>query len=103
MAKRVAPSRHQADNPAGNFMSAACNDWPDVRRFHVGTDHSESTPDAGYTTACASPLAKTIDQFPCFLGESIYDGLEIVVDISVSGFYEIFDETNYFFQFVAFD
>lgn len=29
--------------------------------------------------------------------------LEIVVDIGVSGFYEVFDEANYFFQFVAFD
>mgnify|MGYP007060372383 CR=1 FL=1 len=43
MAKRVAPSRNDADNPAGNFMSAAGNDWHCVRRFHVGTDHSQST------------------------------------------------------------
>ena len=54
MSNRVAPSRHQADNPAGNFTSAACTDWHDVRRFHVGTDHCASTSDAGYTTACAS-------------------------------------------------
>lgn len=67
MAKRVAPSRHQADNSAGNFTSAACNDWPDVRRFHVGTDHSESTPDAGYTTACASSAILSIN-FLAFRG-----------------------------------
>jgi len=54
MAKRVAPSRNDADNPAGSFMLAACNDWHYVRRFHVGTGHSEPTIDAGYTTACAS-------------------------------------------------
>jgi hypothetical protein len=29
--------------------------------------------------------------------------LEIVVDIGVSGFHEIFDEANYFFQFVSLD
>ena len=73
MAKRVAPSRHQADNSAGNFTSAACNDWPDVRRFHVGTDHSESTPDAGYTTACASSAILSIN-FLAFRG-SPYTGL----------------------------
>ena len=54
MTNRVAPSRHHADNPAGSFMSAVSNDWHDVRRFHVGTGHSAPTPDAGYTTACAT-------------------------------------------------
>lgn len=55
-------------------MLAACTDWHRVRRFHVGTDHNESTSDTGYTTACA-PSVISIDQFPCFLGESIYAGL----------------------------
>jgi len=54
MAKRVAPSRNDADNSAGSFMLAACNDWHCVRRFHVGTGQREPTYDAGYTTACAS-------------------------------------------------
>ncbi len=50
-----------------SFTSAACNDWPDVRRFHVGTDHCESTPDAGYTTACASSAILSIN-FLAFRG-----------------------------------
>lgn len=54
MAKRVAPSRNDADNSAGSLTLAACNDWHCVRRFHVGTGHTEPTYDAGYTTACAS-------------------------------------------------
>lgn len=29
--------------------------------------------------------------------------LEIVVDIGVSRFYEVFDEANYFFQFISLD
>lgn len=29
--------------------------------------------------------------------------LEIVVDIDVSSLYEIFDEANYFFQFISLD
>src|SRR5215471_3822103 len=52
MATRVAPTPTDADNPAGSFTLAACNDWRfGVRRFHVGTGHYESTHDAGYTTA----------------------------------------------------
>jgi hypothetical protein len=47
------------NNPAGSFTPAACNDWHDVLRFHVGTDHYESTRDAGYTTARASVQPKT--------------------------------------------
>src|SRR5215467_7391412 len=52
MATRVAPTPPDADNPAGSFTLAACNDWRfGVRRFHVGTGHYEPTHDAGYTTA----------------------------------------------------
>src|SRR5215831_18587075 len=52
MATRVVPTPTDADNPAGSFTLAACNDWRfGVRRFHVGTGHYESTHDAGYTTA----------------------------------------------------
>lgn len=74
MANRVAPSRHHADNPAGSFMPAACNDWHDVRRFHVGTGHSAPTPDAGYTTACATQKPN-LSLSLGFWGESIYEGL----------------------------
>src|SRR5262249_10269461 len=52
MATRVAPTPPDADNPAGSFTLAACNDWRfGVRRFHVGTGHHQPTHDAGYTTA----------------------------------------------------
>lgn len=68
--------------PVGNNAPAACNDWHDVRRFHVGTGHSESTLDAGYLGPAPTGYdcmrflpAKPIDQFPCFLGEPIYEGL----------------------------
>jgi hypothetical protein len=53
MAKRVALSCHDQrkspwDNPSGSFMPAACNNWHDVRRFPIGTGHTEPTYDAGY-------------------------------------------------------
>src|SRR5438105_10338348 len=52
MANRVVPTPLDADNSAGSFTLAACNDWrSDVRRFHVGTGQHEPTSDAGYTTA----------------------------------------------------
>ena len=81
MANRVAPTRIDAVNSAGNFTSAACSDWRAVGRFHVGTGHREPTIDAGYVCPLVGydcmrfPTAKSIDQFPCFLGESIYVGL----------------------------
>jgi hypothetical protein len=78
MAQRVAPSRHQADNPSGSTVAfdtpAARNDWHDVRRFHVGTDHYESTQDAGYTTARASVLSKTKINFFAFWGSPYTTG-----------------------------
>lgn len=40
-------------------MPAACNDWHGVCRFHVGTHHHASTPDAGYTTAGVSLSPET--------------------------------------------
>lgn len=55
MAFEVAPTRIDADNPAGS-KAAACNDWRTVGRFHVGTGHTVPTIDAGYTTACVSSL-----------------------------------------------
>lgn len=78
MAQRVAPSRHQADNPSGSTVEfdtpAACNDWHDVRRFHVGTDHYESTRDAGYTTARASVLSKAKINLFAFWGSPYMRG-----------------------------
>ena len=74
MASRVAPSRHQADNPAGSRTLAACTDWPDVRRFHVGTDHCESTTDAGYTTARASYPPELSINFLAFRGSPYTQG-----------------------------
>ena len=55
MAKRVAPLRNDADNTAGSFMLAACNDWHCGRRSDVGTGQRDLTYDAGYTTACVYP------------------------------------------------
>lgn len=47
MANRVAPPRIDALNSAGS-LRAALTDWRTVRRFHVGTGHTELTTDAGY-------------------------------------------------------
>ena len=68
MANRVAPTRIDADNTDGSFMRAACTDWRSVGRFHVGTDHNESTPDAGYTTACISLWPELSINFLAFWG-----------------------------------
>ena len=52
MATWVVPTPLDADNSAGSFTLAACNDWrTGVRRFHVGTGHDKLTYDAGYTSA----------------------------------------------------
>ena len=80
MATRVAPTSLDADNSAGSRTRAVCTDWRSkVRRFHVGTGLHEPTSDAGYTTA-GSPLLPqlSINLFLC-VGESIYEGLGIVV------------------------
>ena len=76
MATRVVPTSLDADNSAGSFTLAACNDWrSEVRRFHVGTGHHEPTSDAGYTTA-GSPYLPQLSISPLPLrGESIYAGL----------------------------
>jgi hypothetical protein len=59
MAPRVTPAPIDADNSSGNFTSAACSDWrTGVRRFHVGTGHTEPTHDAGYTTAGLPQMPK---------------------------------------------
>ena len=68
MAKRVAPTRIDADNSAGSITPAACTDWRTVGRFHVGMGQREPSIDAGYTTACAFQLAKAIDHFFVFWG-----------------------------------
>ncbi len=67
MANRVTPTALDADNPAGSFTLAACNDWRSaVRRFHVGTGHHEPTSDAGYTTAGSPYLPQlSINLFLC--------------------------------------
>lgn len=58
----MAPTRVDADNSAGSFKLAACNDWHRVSRFHVGTGHIDPTSDAGYTTACVSLCSIPIGQ-----------------------------------------
>ena len=74
-AQRVAPSRHQADNPAGSIMPAACSDWHDVRRFHVGTDHNAHTR-CRICDCTRFRFVKSKNQSLCFFGESIYEGLD---------------------------
>jgi len=72
MANWVVPTSLDADNSAGSFTLAACNDWRSgVRRFHVGTGHHELTSDAGYDCRLTL-LATTIDQPLPLRGESIY-------------------------------
>ena len=71
MANRVTSAPLDADNSSSSFTPAACNDWrTGVRRFHVGTGHTEPTSDAGYTTAGSPLLPKPISLF--LLGGSPY-------------------------------
>ena len=76
MANRVHPTPINADNSSGS-SPAACNDWrmgdADSMSARITT---ESTLDAGYTTAGASPKAKNVGQFLAFVGEFIYDLLD---------------------------
>ncbi len=69
------PTPIDADNSAGSFTPAARNDWRSVRRFHVGTGHTEPTSDAGYTTAGSPFLAASTDPSLACWAESIYSGL----------------------------
>ena len=70
MANRVVPTPTDADNSYGSFTPAARSVWRSVRRFHVGTGHTEPTLDAGYTTAGSPLLPKPISLF--LLGGSPY-------------------------------
>jgi hypothetical protein len=76
MANRVVPAALDADNSAGSFSLAACNDWRStVRRFHVGTGLLEPTSDAEYTTAGSPYLPQlSINLFLC--GGSPYTWLD---------------------------
>jgi len=58
MANRVHPTLTDADNPSGS-LPAARSDWriSDADSMSARTT-AESTTDAGYTTAGASPTAK---------------------------------------------
>jgi hypothetical protein len=61
MANRVHPTPIDADNSSGSMnesSAAACSDWRfgDADSMSARTT-TESTPDAGYTTAGASPTA----------------------------------------------
>ncbi len=73
MANRVPPTLHYADNSSGS-LPAACNVWrrSDADSMSARTT-TESTTDAGYTTAGASLTANTIGQFLALDGESIYE------------------------------
>ena len=73
MANRVAPSRIDAVNSAGS-LRVALSDWRTVRRFHVGTGHTEPTIDAGYTTACASDSPDLSISFLAFRGSPYTPG-----------------------------
>ncbi len=73
MAKRIAPTRIDADNSSGS-LPAACTDWRTVSRFHVGTGHREPTPDAGHTTACAFQLPNLSFSFLDFRGSPYMKG-----------------------------
>ena len=83
MANRVVPTPPDADNPAGSFTLAACNDWRvGVRRFHVGTGHLEPTHDAGYTTA-GSLVLPQLSINPLLPGGSPYTRLGgIAIDLT---------------------
>ena len=87
MAKRIAPTRIDADNSAGSSTLAACNDWRTVSRFHVGTGHREPTPDAGYTTACAFQPPELSISFLDFWGSPYTQvlGFRIAHEITESG------------------
>jgi hypothetical protein len=75
MANRVHPTSFDADNSSGS-LPAACSDWRNgVADSMSARATTEPTTDAGYTTAGASPTAKTIDQPLAVEGESIYDML----------------------------
>ena len=60
-------SYEKVSNSAGSLRTAL-SDWRTVRRFHVGTGHTEPTTDAGYTTACASDLPDLSISFIAFRG-----------------------------------
>lgn len=67
MANRVAPTRIDAVNSAGD-LRADLSDWRTVGRFHVGTGHIEPTIDAGYTTKCAIQQPELSISFLAFWG-----------------------------------
>src|SRR5688572_21365808 len=72
MANRNFPARCVADNSSGS-LPAVRNVWRHgVRRFHVGTGHSEPTSDAGYTTAGYFLLPSTPISFLLCLEGSPY-------------------------------
>ena len=74
MANRVHPTPTDADNSSGS-LPAACNDWRigDADSMSARTT-PESTLDAGYTTAGASPKAKTSVSFLCLWGSPYTKG-----------------------------
>ena len=74
MANRVHPTPIDADNPSGS-LPAACNDWRigDADSMSARTT-TESTVDAGYTTAGASQKAKLSISFLLLWGSPYMSG-----------------------------
>ena len=78
MANRVPPTPHYADNSSGS-LPAACNVWRrgDADSMSARTT-TESTTDAGYTTAGFFTHWSPIDQALAVVGESIYERLALI-------------------------
>lgn len=79
MAKRVVPTRIDADTFAGSSR-AACSDWRSVRRFHVGTGHQEPTSRCRIYDCMRFLVAIPIDRFLALGEESIYAQLGLGAD-----------------------
>lgn len=79
MARRIVLTRIDADNSSGravtNDLRAACTGWRSMGRLHVGTGHTESTCDAGYTRLHALSNSQTYRSISLLFGGVHIGGL----------------------------